>query len=83
LLLEGEPSDALTKLKGRVWKKIVATDTERDEMEKTMKVISTHLVGGQHEVRVYSDSSPGQSFVTSEADLEDVYFLNLANAEQN
>jgi ABC-2 type transport system ATP-binding protein len=83
LLLEGEPTDALTKLKGRVWKKIVATDTERDEMEKTMKVISTHLVGGQHEVRVYSDSSPGQSFVTSEADLEDVYFLNLANAEQN
>jgi ABC-2 type transport system ATP-binding protein len=83
LLLEGEPTDALNKLKGRVWKKIVATDTERDEMEKTMNVISTHLVGGQHEVRVYSDSSPEPSFVTSEADLEDVYFLNLANAEQN
>jgi ABC-2 type transport system ATP-binding protein len=83
LLLEGEPSDTLTKLNGHVWKKIVATDAERDELEKTLKVISTHLVGGQHEVRVYSDSSPGQGFVTSEADLEDVYFLNLANAERN
>ena len=66
-----------------MWKKIVATDAERDELEKTLKVISTHLVGGLHEVRVYSDSSPGQGFVTSEADLEDVYFLNLANAERN
>jgi ABC-2 type transport system ATP-binding protein len=83
LLLEGEPSGALDKLKERVWKKIVATDGEREALEKTMQVISTHLVGGLHEVRVYSDSPPGQGFVTSEADLEDVYFLNLANAERN
>jgi ABC-2 type transport system ATP-binding protein len=83
LLLEGEPSEALDKLKERVWKKIVATDGEREDLEKTMQVISTHLVGGQHEVRVYSVASPGQGFVTSEAELEDVYFLNLANAERN
>jgi ABC-2 type transport system ATP-binding protein len=83
LLLEGQPSEALVKLKEHVWKKIVTTDAEREELEKTLKVISTHLVGGQHEVRVYSDSSPGQGFVTSEAGLEDVYFLNLANAEKN
>ena len=83
LLLEGEPREALVKMKDRVWKKIVATDAEREELEKTMKVISTHLVGGQHEVRVYSDSSPGEGFVNSEADLEDVYFFNLSTAEKN
>ena len=83
LLLEGEPSKALEKLNQRVWKKVVATNAEREELEKTMKVISTHLIGGLHEVRVYSDSPPGQGFVTSEADLEDAYFLNLANAERN
>ena len=83
LLLEGEPSKSLENVKARVWKKIVATDEEREEIEKTMKVISTHLVGGLHELRVYSDSSPGQGFVTCEADLEDVYFLNLANAKRN
>jgi ABC-2 type transport system ATP-binding protein len=83
LLLEGEPSKALEKLSQRVWKKVVATNAEREELEKTMKVISTHLIGGLHEVRVYSDSPPGQGFVTSEADLEDAYFLNLANAERN
>jgi ABC-2 type transport system ATP-binding protein len=83
LLLEGEPNEALGRLNGRVWKKIVATDGEREALEESMKVISTHLVGGLHEVRVYSESSPGQGFVTSEADLQDVYFLNLANAERN
>lgn len=83
LLLEGEPGKALEKLNQRVWKKVVATNAEREELEKTMKVISTHLIGGLHEVRVYSDSPPGQGFVTSEADLEDAYFLNLANAERN
>jgi ABC-2 type transport system ATP-binding protein len=83
LLLEGEPGEALDKLRERIWKKIVATDTEREELEKAVRVISTHLVGGMHEVRVYSDSSPGPGFVSAEADLEDVYFLNLANAERN
>jgi ABC-2 type transport system ATP-binding protein len=83
LLLEGEPSQALVKIKEHVWKKIVATDGEREELEKSLKVISTHLVGGQHELRVYSDSSPGSDFVSAEADLEDVYFLSLASAEVN
>lgn len=82
LLLEGEPAQALEKLKGCVWKKVVATDGEREELEKTVKVISSHLVGGQHEVRVYSDSSPGQGFANTEAGLEDVYFLNLATVEK-
>ena len=48
-----------------------------------MKVISTHLVGGLHEVRVYSESSPGDGFASTEADLEDVYFFNLGSGERN
>jgi ABC-type multidrug transport system ATPase subunit len=83
LLLEGKPAEALGKLRGRVWKKIVTTDAEREALEKSMKVISTHLLGGMHEVRVYSESSPGEGFEPTDADLEDVYFLNLANAEQS
>jgi ABC-2 type transport system ATP-binding protein len=82
LLLEGEPNQALEQLQGHVWKKVVATDAEREELEKTLKVISSHLVGGKHEVRVYSDTSPGQDFTGTEAGLEDVYFLNLSNAEK-
>src|SRR5208283_3613014 len=83
LLLEGKPAETLEALKGRIWKKIVATDAEREAMEKSMKVISTHLVGGLHEVRVHAEASPGEGFVGTEADLEDVYFLNLRSAEKN
>jgi len=83
LLLEGKPSEALEKMRGRVWKKIVATDAERESIEKNMKVISTHLVGGLHEVRVYADASPGEGFESADADLEDVYFLSLGTEQKN
>ncbi len=46
LLLEGAPSQTIEALRGRVWKKIVATDAEREALEKELHVISTHLVGG-------------------------------------
>ena len=83
LLLEGAPNQTIEALKGRVWKKIVATDAEREALEKELKVISTHLVGGLNEVRVYSEASPGAGFVPTESDLEDVYFFNLTAAERN
>ena len=40
-------------------------------------MISTHLLGGQHEVRVYAEADPGAGFRCVDSDLEDVYFLNL------
>jgi ABC-2 type transport system ATP-binding protein len=83
LLLEGSPHQSIESLKGNVWKKIVATDAEREALEKYLHVISTHLVGGLHEVRVYATVSPGPDFVPAEADLEDVYFFNLSRAELN
>ena len=79
----GAAADTLEKLRGKVWKKVVSTDEEREAMEKSFKVISTHLVGGLHEVRVYADASPGDGFESAEADLEDVYFLNLGSADRN
>ncbi len=83
LLLEGEPNRTIDSLKGRVWKKVVATDAERDAIEKSLKVISTHLVGGMHEVRVYAETSPDGTFEPADADLEDVYFCNLTSAARN
>ena len=78
LLLEGAPGDTLAALKGKIWSKVVATDGELRALETEIHVISTHLVGGQHEVRVYADASPGNGFAPVDSDLEDVYFLNLS-----
>ncbi len=82
LLLEGSPSESLHALEGKIWSKVVATDDELKEMESSANVISSHLVAGLHEVRVFADSSPGEGFRVVESGLEDVYFLNLSQDAQ-
>jgi ABC-2 type transport system ATP-binding protein len=83
LLLQGIPAQAIDELKGRVWRKVVSTDEERGAIEASFHVISSHLVGGLHELRVYAESSPGDGFTAAEANLEDVYFLNLSRHQSN
>jgi ABC-2 type transport system ATP-binding protein len=83
LLLEGAPAEALDSLRGKLWTKVVSTDAELTAIDANFKVVSTHLVGGLHEVRVYSDASPGDGFTQDDANLEDVYFLSLSNQAKN
>ncbi len=83
VLLEGRPSESLQSLEGQVWSRIAASDAELHEMESQMQVISTHLIEGQHEVRVFAPSSPGAGFAPIPSSLEDVYFLNLARHQRN
>jgi ABC-2 type transport system ATP-binding protein len=78
VLLEGSPSDALAALDGQIWSRVVATDDELRILEKELHIVSTHLVGGQHEIRVFSATSPGPGFRAAASGLEDVYFLNLS-----
>jgi ABC-type multidrug transport system ATPase subunit len=78
LLLEGAPAQALEELQSKIWTKVVATDPELQALATQFNVISTHLVGGQHEVRVFSNSDPGDGFRSIDPGLEDVYFLNLS-----
>ncbi|HEX3397688.1 MAG TPA: ABC transporter ATP-binding protein [Steroidobacteraceae bacterium] len=78
VLLEGSPNDALAALDGRIWSRVVATDDELRVLETQLNIVSTHLVGGQHEIRVFSPTSPGVGFRLAASDLEDVYFLNLS-----
>ncbi len=78
LLLEGSPGAALDALQGQVWTRVVSSEAELSELEARMHVISTHLVSGQHEIRVFSATEPGSGFSQVPGDLEDVYFLNLS-----
>ena len=83
LLLEGAPAEALQTLRGKIWTKIVASDDELKALEASFHVISTHLVGGLHEIRVYADTPPGEGFHPVDSGLEDVYFLQLARHSKN
>src|ERR1700678_3516822 len=79
LLLEGAPADTLAALEGKIWSKVVSSDDELRALESQLQLISTHLIAGQHEVRVYSDADPGDGFHTVDSELQDVYFFNLSN----
>ena len=83
LLLEGAPADTLAALNGKIWSKVVNTDDELRALESQMRVISTHLIAGQHGVRVYSDANPGDGFQSVDSELEDVYFFNLSQQARN
>jgi ABC-type multidrug transport system ATPase subunit len=83
VLLEGVPSESLKALEGQMWSKVVATDDELRALEAQHHVISTHLAGGLHEVRVFSTSPPGDGFEPVASNLEDVYFLHLSRHGKN
>ncbi len=85
LLLEGSPQESLAALRGRIWSKVVSTDDELRAIESQFHLISTHLVGGQHELRIYSENDPGEGFRPVDSGLEDVYFIQLShqNERQN
>ena len=77
LLLEGAPADALATLSNRIWSKLVTDEGELATIEAQLQVVSVQLLGGAHEVRVYSETDPGSGFRQVDANLEDVYFLNM------
>lgn len=83
LLLEGAPNDTLAALDGQIWSRVVSTDDELRALESELNIISTHLVGGQHEIRVFAPAQPGLGFHSVPSGLEDVYFLNLARHQNN
>jgi ABC-2 type transport system ATP-binding protein len=83
LLLEGAPNETLAALNGKIWSKVVSSDGELSALESQMQIISTHLIAGQHEVRVCSSANPGDGFRPVNSELEDVYFFNLSQQTRN
>jgi ABC-2 type transport system ATP-binding protein len=78
VLLEGAPAEALHALDGQIWSRIVKSDDEMRSLESSHRVLSSHLVEGQHEIRVYAASAPGPGFNAVPSSLEDVYFQRLS-----
>jgi ABC-2 type transport system ATP-binding protein len=77
ILLEAEPVGAVADLRGRVWRRVIATQ-ELPALELEHAVISTKLFAGRRVVHVFSETTPGPGFEPAEPDLEDVYFSAMA-----
>ena len=78
VLLEGSPTESLAGLAGRIWSRVLSSDEEMKTMSAQHQVVSSHLVGGQHAIRVYSTDAPGDGFTRVEPQLDDVYFLTVS-----
>lgn len=81
LLLTGTPSEIISGLEGKIWKKII--DKEKiKEYQQNFKIISTQLFAGKKLINVYSETQPDSTFAAKEPDLKDVYFLTLMGSNQ-
>ncbi len=76
VLFAGNTDDALLEVKGKVWEKRTEKG-DLKELQESMNVISTKLVGGKPLVHVFSENNPGNGFVSTEENLEDVFFAKL------
>ncbi len=83
VITEGTPEEAIAALNGAIWRKTVADEAELKQLESQWHVLSTHLVGGRTEVRIYAKERPGADFTPVEPDLEDVYFMSLSQHGRN
>ena len=81
VLLTGDPLKTIEKLRGRVWKKIVARD-DLAAYQRDCQVISTRLVAGRTQIHVMAGDRPDASFEEVSPALEDVYFSTLGSANE-
>ena len=78
VLYQGEPQAAISGLNGRIWQRSI-DKTELAHYEQTFRVVSNKLVGGRPFLHVFGEQLPGDGFVASQADLEDVFFTKIRN----
>ena len=72
----GDPTELVTQLNGRVWRKVVA-GSEVAEHQRSFQVISMRLFGGRNVLHVLQDDLPGPGFEPVVPDLEDFYFATI------
>lgn len=76
VLYEGAPQAAISELHGRIWQRSI-DKPELAHYEETYRVVSNKLVGGRPFLHVFGEELPGEGFLPSQADLEDVFFTKI------
>lgn len=77
VLYSGNPDHAVQELKGKIFSKEIS-QSELPNYQKKYNVISTQLKSGRLHIRILQESRPEEGFSQIDANLEDVYFSNIA-----
>ena len=67
---------AVSDLNGKIYSRLIPNH-EVQLYRVKFDVISTQLKAGSLQVRIFSESDPGDGFVQAVPSLEDVYFKNV------
>ncbi|MEP6746652.1 MAG: ABC transporter ATP-binding protein [Bacteroidota bacterium] len=77
VLYAGQPDTAVTELEGKIFSKAIEKN-ELKHYQGNFNVISTQLKSGKLYIRVLQETDPDNGFISSQPNLEDVYFSNIA-----
>ncbi|MCP4656902.1 MAG: ABC transporter ATP-binding protein [bacterium] len=78
--LTGDPRTVVDDLRGKIWRKPIDKG-ELEQYQEDLAVISTRWYGGRLLIHVFSHEPLNQGFEPVDADLKDVYFSTLKQAE--
>lgn len=79
VIIQGNPIQIMENLQGRLYEKTIHKN-ELEQYKKEYQVISDRLYLGKQLVHVVSDTHPGSSFKSIDANLEDVYMSQILNS---
>ncbi len=81
LLHQGSPAQAVTALRGKIWRTTISRDT-LPEYEGRYRVISSKLHAGRTRIHVFANENPENGFEPVGPDLNDVYFTLIGGREK-
>lgn len=73
IVTQGEPKALVAQIENKIWTKIIKK-ADLEAYKKLHKVISTKLVSGETQIKVWSEALPAHGFEQAQATLEDFYF---------
>jgi ABC-2 type transport system ATP-binding protein len=77
VLYSGNPDNAVKELEGKIFSREIS-QSELPVYQEKYNVISTQLKAGRLHIRILQEKDPGEGFVRTSSNLEDVYFSNIA-----
>lgn len=80
VIIQGNPVQIMENLRGRLYEKTIYKN-ELEHYKKEYQVISDRLYLGNQIVHVVSDTHPGSTFKSIDANLEDVYMSQILNSK--
>jgi ABC-2 type transport system ATP-binding protein len=78
IISQGNPTELVASIEENIWTKIIPKK-DIEIYKKAFDVISTKLVSGETQIRVFSEGKPEAGFEMITPNLEDFYFTTLFN----